>query len=423
MKILLVSEMYPPDSDGGQEVNAQKLANQLLARGHEVTVATAAFRDRYLGPKTIPNHVKRILRHGPTLEQTSAGKDLLKRTAAYLSEVLVHKQNARCVKRLVDKVGPDIAYVFGTSRIGLNFALECELKGVPVLWHQGGPNLERRLSQRLILGRLAKFFRSFESEELRISYDYVAYVSKFLSNAGSEYELPNGVTLGAKVRAILPRGIEFEFAEPKLERYSSGKIVMAGRIAHFKGFHVALKAARTLKESSPDLPWSIDIYGEADDDDVMGGISGSSYKQSLVEFIEEHGLGERVRFCGAVPRGELLERFEEAAVFVSASDCGEAFANTIIEAGGKGAVLIVSDDGSAREVVQDQVTGLVFQPADDIALSKLLFDVLADPSLAFSYASASTQRLKQLFGIESIVDQTEAVMQQVLELHSAPSTK
>lgn len=422
MKILLVSEMYPPDSDGGQEVNAQKLANQLLARGHEVTVITAAFRDRYTGPTTVPSHVRRILKHGPTLEQATAGKALLKRTLEYLAEVQVHKRNARSIRGVIDDVKPDLAYVFGTSRIGLNFALGCERKSVPVLWHQGGPNLERRLSQRLILGRLARLFRSLEGEELRISYDYVAYVSKFLSDASSEYELPKGVTLGAKIRAILPRGIEFEFSEPKPERYSSGKIVMAGRITHFKGFHVALKAVKTLMESAPDLSWSLDIYGEADDEDVMGGISGSAYKQSLIKFVEEHGLVERVRFCGAVPRGELLERLEEAAVFVSASDCGEAFANTIIEAGGKGAVLIVSDDGSAREVVQDQVTGLVFQPGDDVALAKLLFNVLADPARALTYAQASTLRLKQLFGIESIVDQTEAVMRQVLEMHSVPST-
>lgn len=422
MKILLVSEMYPPDSDGGQEVNAQKLANQLLARGHEVTVITAAFRDRYTGPTTVPSHVRRILEHGPTLEQATAGKALLKRTLEYLAEVQVHKRNARSMSRVLTDVKPDIAYVFGTSRIGLNFALECERKGVPVLWHQGGPNLERRLSQRLILGRLAGLFRSLEREELQISYDYVAYVSKFLSDASSEYELPMGLTLGSKVRAILPRGIEFEFAEPNLERYTSGKIVMAGRIAHFKGFHVALKAVKTLQEIAPDLSWSLDIYGEADDDDVMGGISGSAYKQSLVTFMEDHGLADRVRFCGAVPRNELLDRFEEAAVFVSASDCGEAFANTIIEAGGKGAVLVVSDDGSAREVVQDEVTGLVFQPSDDAALSNLLFKVLTDPALAYSYASASTLRLKQLFGIDSIVDQTENVMRQVLELHSAPST-
>src|SRR5687767_51649 len=44
MRILIVSNLFPPDYIGGQEINAWKIAHALRGRGHEVEVATSQFR-------------------------------------------------------------------------------------------------------------------------------------------------------------------------------------------------------------------------------------------------------------------------------------------------------------------------------------------------------------------------------------------
>ncbi|MCC7433062.1 MAG: glycosyltransferase family 4 protein [Methanoregulaceae archaeon] len=422
MRILLITEMYPPDADGGQEVNAQKLAEALISQGHDVAVVTAVHRARYSGPPESRPYVHRILGHAPFLENNEPRAQVLRRTWLYALEVWVHKRNKSRLRQLAAQWKPDVAYIFGTSRIGLGFSVELHRLGIPSLWHQGGSNLERRLSQRGELGRLAKFFRSLESEELQADFRYVAYVSQFLADETAKYELPTGVELGSELRPIISRGIDFDVFVPIPERYTTGKIVMAGRIGAFKGYHVAIEACALLSRRRPDLQWTLEIFGEADDEDTMGHEKGSVYLAKLKSMMTESSLVDRIFFRGGLKRGDLLNRFEGSAIFVSASNCGEAFANTIIEAGGKGNVLVVSDDGSAREVVLDGETGLVYPPGDAVALSEALERVLDDPQLAFRLSTASAERLDRHFTLDAVVRATVEVFEEMIKRESSRRT-
>jgi glycogen(starch) synthase len=422
MRILLITEMYPPDADGGQEVNAQKLAEALISHGHDVAVVTAVHRARYSGPPERRPYVHRILGHAPFLENNEPRAQVLRRTWLYALEVWVHKRNKSRVRQLAAQWKPDVAYIFGTSRIGLGFSVELHRLGIPSLWHQGGSNLERRLSQRGELGRLAKFFRSLEREELQADFRYVAYVSQFLADETAKYELPTGVELGSELRPIISRGIDFDVIVPIPERYTTGKIVMAGRIGAFKGYHVAIEACALLSRRRPDLQWTLEVFGEADDEDTMGHEKGSVYLAKLKSMMTESSLGDRIIFRGGLKRADLLNRFEGSAIFVSASNCGEAFANTIIEAGGKGNVLVVSDDGSAREVVLDGETGLVYPPGDAVALSEALERVLDDPKLAFRLSTASAERLDRHFTLDAVVRATVEVFEEMIKRESSRRT-
>lgn len=422
MRILLITEMYPPDADGGQEVNAQKLAETLMSEGHDVAVLTAKHRARYSGPPEKRDYVHRVLCHAPFLEAAEPRSQVLKRTASYGLETLAHKRNRRLVGRFASDWKPDVAYIFGTSRIGLGFSVELRKRGIPSLWHQGGSNLERRLSQRAELGRLAKAFRAMEPEELAADFRYVAYVSKFLSDETAKYQLPTGVQLGSELRPIIPRGIDFDIVAPTLDRYRSAKIVMAGRIGAFKGYHVAIEACADLARRRPDLAYTLDIFGDPDDEDTMGHEPGSVYLTRLRAMVQESGLDARVAFRGGLSRADLLKHFEDTAIFVSASNCGEAFANTIIEAGGKGNVLIVSDDGSAREVVVDGETGLVYPPTDASALSRALEQVLDNPATAYRLSLASAERLRQHFTLAAVTRMTVEVLKEIIRRESSRDT-
>ncbi len=422
MRILLISEMYPPDADGGQEVNAQKLAEALMLQGHDVAVLTAVHRARYAGPPESRAYVHRILGHAPFLETIEPRSQVLRRTWQYAQEVWVHKRNKSRVSRFAAQWKPDVAYIFGTSRIGLGFSIELHRLRVPSLWHQGGSNLERRLSQRGELGRLAKLFRSLEGEELQADFRYVAYVSQFLADETAKYKLPPGVNLGSELRPIIPRGIDFDVLIPSPERYTTGKLVMAGRIGAFKGYHVALEACELLSCRRPDLEWTLDIFGDPDDEDTMGHEPGSQYLARLKSMVAESGLGERVAFRGGLKRADLLGQFERTAIFVSASDCGEAFANTIIEAGGKGNVLVVSDDGSAREVVLDNETGFVYPRGNAADLAEALERLLDDPQLAYRLGMASAKRLDRNFTLDAVVHATVKVFDEMIKRESSRRT-
>jgi hypothetical protein len=57
VKILVLSNLYPPDFIGGYELACEQAVDALIARGHEVRVLTSVAR------RLVPTapHVKRIL--------------------------------------------------------------------------------------------------------------------------------------------------------------------------------------------------------------------------------------------------------------------------------------------------------------------------------------------------------------------------
>ncbi|CAA9219086.1 MAG: hypothetical protein AVDCRST_MAG93-370, partial [uncultured Chloroflexia bacterium] len=58
MKVLFVSNLYPPAYIGGYELNCADVAQELRARGHEVLVLTSTYRSDEL-----PEREPGILRH------------------------------------------------------------------------------------------------------------------------------------------------------------------------------------------------------------------------------------------------------------------------------------------------------------------------------------------------------------------------
>ena len=62
MKILIVSDLYPPFYDGGYEINCRDTVEALMKRGHDVTVLTSSWG---LKRKSIQGNVSRLLDFDP----------------------------------------------------------------------------------------------------------------------------------------------------------------------------------------------------------------------------------------------------------------------------------------------------------------------------------------------------------------------
>ncbi len=416
MRILLISEMFPPDFDGGQEVNAEKIAVGLIERGHTVTVLTAAFRPSYQGAQDTRMWVRRVLKHGP---HKMLDTNLWERFAAirwYIAELIIHKKNLQAARKLLKEEPHDLAYIFGLSRTGWSLALAPTEAGIPILWHQGGNNLEGRLLEMPKLGRIARFFRKLQDAELKMDVSNIAYVSQFLIDDSRQRGFVGQNGRGTNRTVIIPRGIEFPVQRDiDRPRDEPPVFLMAGRIAFFKGFHVAIESARLLRDRRPDLPWVLHIVGDPDDNDFHGGEPGSVYLARLKTKVAECGLESRVAFLGKRNRAELQELLRRATAFISASNCGEAFANTIIECLANGTPILVSRDGSALEVVTDQESGLAFDPEDASELAALMERILTEPGLARRLAVQGARVIQERYTLDRVLALTEQVMEDLID--------
>lgn len=405
MRILLLTNLFPPDYDGGYEISAWKAANGLRGRGHEVDVVTSRFRPGFEGRRNDPPWVHRILSNRPQLPPPTWKMPWVRLPMVYR---LMHHESVAWVnvprlRRFMRGRSYDLAYIYGLHDVGLGCAYVPQALGVPVLWHFGDHYLADHQGRYAI----SSLFRAVGNTVLRtvrireesIRIRHAAFISRFLE----EYFVDRGVRPDHSY--LIPRGIEFPLNDDVgRARAEPPVFLLASRLSKDKGIHVALEAARELAARSPELRWTMQIAGAGDE----------AYEASLRDAASDPVLKGRVEFLGRLPRERVLDLMTSATAFISASVWPEPFGNTIIEALAVGTPLIASDAGAIMEMVEPGKSALVYPRNSPSDLAGHMERVLLETGLANSLAERGLQRIREAYAFEAILDTTERVMKECL---------
>jgi glycosyltransferase involved in cell wall biosynthesis len=140
---------------------------------------------------------------------------------------------------------------------------------------------------------------------------------------------------------------------------------------------------------------------------VIAGAPGTSeadeaYAAGLRAQAEQLGVGDQLRFLGFV--NELSMRLRAFDVVVVPSD-NEAFSLALTEAMGAGCAVVATRVGGMAEIVEDEVSGLLIEPADEWALSTSISRLLVDRSMRLRLGEAARARVQQRFEREAVIDQ------------------
>jgi glycosyltransferase involved in cell wall biosynthesis len=76
---------------------------------------------------------------------------------------------------------------------------------------------------------------------------------------------------------------------------------------------------------------------------------------------------------------------------------------------------VASAVGPIPEIVVNGVTGLLVAPGDPPALAAAIIRLLSDPDLAASFGRAGRARVEHEFGLDVMVDRTEALYERLVE--------
>jgi teichuronic acid biosynthesis glycosyltransferase TuaC len=138
-------------------------------------------------------------------------------------------------------------------------------------------------------------------------------------------------------------------------------LISVGGLVERKGFHRVIACLPDLLARHPDLYYLI-VGGSSPEGDMSAAL-----KQQVADL----GLGERVRFLGALPPDELKWPLSAADVFVLATS-NEGWANVFLEAMACGLPVVTTDVGGNREVVCREDLGEVVSFGDQAALAAAL---------------------------------------------------
>lgn len=186
-------------------------------------------------------------------------------------------------------------------------------------------------------------------------------------------------------------------------------VLMAGRLAPWKGQHVLLEALKSLPEAQ------VVLLGDAlfTDED-------REYARKLHQTADERVLRGRVHFAGFQP--DTRPYFDLANAVVHASVHPEPFGRVIVEGMLAGKPVIASRAGGAAEIVWHEHTGLLVEPDDAGKLAEALARLQNDPAFAAKLAHNGAQAARETYDLTSVRRKVEAVIRRTTSCEHETST-
>jgi D-inositol-3-phosphate glycosyltransferase len=151
--------------------------------------------------------------------------------------------------------------------------------------------------------------------------------------------------------------------------------LFAGRLEPLKGAQILLDAASQLRLAPEFADLAVVIAGD-DSGDGAANLRGGE-RRRLERHAARIGLGDHVRFVGAVPHEELAMYYALADVCVVPS-LTESFGLVALEAQALGAPVVAASVGGLREIVEDGVTGYLVDGHDSADYAVAMAAVLSD---------------------------------------------
>jgi L-malate glycosyltransferase len=180
------------------------------------------------------------------------------------------------------------------------------------------------------------------------------------------------------------------------------RVGMIGHLAPIKGQEDFIRAAAIVCERRPDVSFSI-----AGEDKSRAGEN----RAGLERLISELNLKEKVRLIGwAEDVAELLSTWD---LYVSPAR-SEPFGLSIVEAMAAGVPVIATASEGAREILEDQQTGILVSIGDVAALANAICDLLSNSEQCQRLATNAGRVARERFSLERMVEATEKLYWETL---------
>jgi glycosyltransferase involved in cell wall biosynthesis len=384
LRILVVTNLFPPQELGGYGRMIWEFARGLLARGH--TVRVLAGDADYLAKAPLVDEVEMEARVSRCLTLTGRWTDgRITQGNDRAALEAIEGANASQVLQEAFGFNPDLVLVGNLDLLGVGLIHSIIYAGYP------------------ILHALANQVPGFAAKDQPLSSSYwVAPCSdwngRVLKNAGYEAGRMSTVYPGARIdrffRVFLP--------DTRILR-----IAYASIVAPYKGAHVLVEALARLHAAG--CRFTAEIAGETLD---------RAFVDRLKAYCAQNGISGSVSFTGFLDRKKLSSLFARSNVLVFPSQFEEPFGISQVEAMAAGLVVVTSGTGGASEIVRDGTDGLVFNAGDPGALAARLQKLAGDPAL-FQRLQRAGQQRALTFSVNASVRQIETLAGELIEASQA----
>ena len=394
LKILHVAYIYPPKlrvADGITNV-VYTVTKELAKRGHEVTVYTSnvldlhrevTFRASNLVVNGVDVHYFRSSWRYKTFIATPSIIPMLSKNLSKFD--VIHLHDCRSFQGI-------FAYLFAKA------------KKVPCIFQPHGSYLSSLSdSPSKILAKTAL--------DKLVSGEIIQNASKVIALGQEEAEQYRCVGVPLKKVAIVPNGIDLtEYSDlppqgsfkKKFGLDKNEKIVLyLGRIHKIKGVDILCRAFAHILHKLDDV--RLVIVGPND-----------GYLDEIEALIKVLRIESKVLISGPLYGLTKLEAYIDANVYVLPSRY-ETFPMTVLEAYACGKPVVASRVGELKDLVINEITGLLFEPGNIGQLAENILHLLIDSDKAEKMGLRGKEFAAKNFAIERVIANLERVYKEVAE--------
>lgn len=403
MRILFLTNLYPPYDVGGYEQLCWEVAEDLKQRGHEIRILTSRYgvSDHREGNE---DHISRSLFLQTDLEFYNPW-------SFFFLRPIQDRLNYRTLRNEIQSFRPDVLMVWGMWNLSqyLPYWSEELMPGrvayyVSSYWpldedpHREYWKLPARHklneSFKQLLRRIAFFLLEKEGYPPQLSMSKVMCCSEYVKNtlitAG---KLPSS----AGVIYIGTNADDFRINAGQLKQNNEINLLYFGRLIRDKGVHTAIEALSLLKKRGLGDRFSLTIIGSGHPE----------YEQFLHQQVSDLNIHDLVTFVGKIAREDIPEWLSKYDVFLFTSIWPEPFARTIGEAMASGLVVIGSRVGGSPEIFKDYGNQLLFEPGDAGTLADHIQLLSENAYLRETLVKSGHKIVEQKYSFEKMLDQFE----------------
>jgi glycosyltransferase involved in cell wall biosynthesis len=408
MRILFLSNFFPPARSGGYTQWCYEVAEHLAERGHTIGVLTSCY-EREKTPANEQN-IYRLLH----LE----GDLVYYRPLHFFTQwKKQHRENLVLLEQIVKDFGPDLLFVWGMWAMA---------KALPAL------------AEQLLPGRVVYYLSDYWPSAIDMHTAYwrsparhwfmqppKRVLSKIamlmLAKEGRpNLKLEHVICVSAEVRDLLVKaGLHIQHARiihggTDVERFPSVgqrdylsehlKLLYAGQLVQHKGVHTAIEAVAKLVNKRGINQLHLTLVGSGHPD----------YEAFLHDLVEREDLDDYVTFHSPVSKDEMPALLQQFDVLIFPSIYEEPLARMTQEAMASGLVVVGTTTGGTKEILKDGATGLTFAPEDAVGLAEQIGCLVADPELCRRLARAGRQSVLENFTLERMVQEIELSLREII---------
>ncbi|HAM03630.1 MAG TPA: hypothetical protein DCQ30_15610 [Acidimicrobiaceae bacterium] len=374
MRILVLTNMYPPHAFGGYERQCSDVVRRWVAAGHEVLVLTSDVR--------LPVEDRRFAADAD--EEEVSGLAVRRVLKLYWDNHVVlrpsvwgrlrlERDNQRRLNEVMRDFRPDVASAWAMGAMSLGLLTRLGELGLPVVsvvcdqWPEYAPHLDAWGELCAGHPHLAQLARSVTGLPCRLpdldALGPACFISETVRNGAREHS-PWAFPGAGIVPGMVDRS-ELQPAPDAGRRPWSWRLLHVGRFDPRKGIHVAVEALTHLPPAT-----RLEVLGSGD----------RSYLAQLQDLAGRLKVAEQVHF-GSTSRHELGAVYRGADALVFAPLWEEGFGLVPLEAMACGTPVVASPTGGATEFLVDGHNCVTFEGGEPASLAEAVQRLAGDPGL------------------------------------------